>query len=311
MITNGSTEIAAVYLGSTRIDAIYKGSDVILSGAVRYTVSTDLTNITSDAPSSVVDGSALIVTLTPKTEHIIDNSSVVVTMGGVDITSTAYSNGVVTIAEVTGNVSITGHTIFDAVVEWLQGDSTAYINTGINVSQNIRIDADITILSDWSGGGSILGGRSNSTSRMLTVQYYRDAVGSGSNIWRWSYGNNQREATHDKTVGTFNLSNVSAANIMVVSGDHSFTLTANAQTFSNSYPIYLFVMNNGGSLASMGNSKYLRFLSCKMYNGSTLVRDYIPVRKNGVGYLYDKVSGNFFGNANSSGAFTYGDDKNS
>jgi hypothetical protein len=48
--------------------------------------------------------------------------------------------------------------------------------------------------------------------------------------------------------------------------------------------------------------------SVEMYNGSTLVRSYIPVRKNGVGYLYDRVSGELFGNANSTGAFTYGND---
>lgn len=37
-------------------------------------------------------------------------SSVTVTMGGVDITSTAYSNGVVSIASVTGNITITATT---------------------------------------------------------------------------------------------------------------------------------------------------------------------------------------------------------
>jgi hypothetical protein len=40
----------------------------------------------------------------------------------------------------------------------------------------------------------------------------------------------------------------------------------------------------------------------------TPVRDYIPVRKNGVGYLYDKVSGNLFGNVALNSAFTYGND---
>lgn len=50
------------------------------------------------------------------------------------------------------------------------------------------------------------------------------------------------------------------------------------------------------------------YYSAKIYSGSTLVRDFIPVRKNGVGYLWDKVTEQLFGNANDSGAFSYGSD---
>ena len=44
-----------------------------------------------------------------------------------------------------------------------------------------------------------------------------------------------------------------------------------------------------------------------MFNNTILVHDFISVRKNGVGYLYDKVSGRLFGNSGS-GTFTYGND---
>lgn len=60
-----------------------------------------------------------------------------------------------------------------------------------------------------------------------------------------------------------------------------------------------------------GNSAY--FLRGKMYllqiwdDNGALVRDYIPVRKDGVGYLYDRVSKTLFGNAGT-GAFLYGED---
>ena len=37
--------------------------------------------------------------------------------------------------------------------------------------------------------------------------------------------------------------------------------------------------------------------------------DMIPVRKDGVGYMYDKVTGNFFGN-DGTGDFVVGPDKN-
>ena len=35
----------------------------------------------------------------------------------------------------------------------------------------------------------------------------------------------------------------------------------------------------------------------------------IPVRKDGVGYMYDKISGQLFGNAAGTGAFVIGPDK--
>lgn len=72
---------------------------------VYYAVTTSLTNVTLDnAATSVEQGSSYTATVTPKDDYTID--SVVVTMGGVDITSTAYHDGVVTISEVTGNVTI-------------------------------------------------------------------------------------------------------------------------------------------------------------------------------------------------------------
>ena len=53
----------------------------------------------------------------------------------------------------------------------------------------------------------------------------------------------------------------------------------------------------------------MRLYSCEVTDsGGNKIRDFIPVRKNGIGYLYDKVSGELFGNASGSGAFTYGSD---
>ena len=51
----------------------------------------------------------------------------------------------------------------------------------------------------------------------------------------------------------------------------------------------------------------MRCFSSKIYQLGVLVRDFIPVRKGTVGYLYDRVSGKLFGNAGT-GAFTYGND---
>ena len=49
--------------------------------------------------------------------------------------------------------------------------------------------------------------------------------------------------------------------------------------------------------------------SCKIWKSGVLVRDFIPVRKGTVGYLYDRVTGKLFGNAGT-GDFVLGPDKN-
>ena len=61
----------------------------------------------SNAAVSVEDGAAYTATLTAESGYTM--GTVVVKMGGTDITSTAYtaSSGVISIAEVTGNVTIT------------------------------------------------------------------------------------------------------------------------------------------------------------------------------------------------------------
>lgn len=73
---------------------------------VYHAITSKLTNVTSsNTDKSVEDGAAYTATLTPDAGY--NFKEVVVTMGGKDITETAYKNGVVTIAKVTGGVVIT------------------------------------------------------------------------------------------------------------------------------------------------------------------------------------------------------------
>jgi hypothetical protein len=72
---------------------------------VTYSITNNLTNVTTDnLTTSINSGSAYTANLTPVGANI---TSIVVTMGGSDITSTAYSGGVISIPNVTGNIVIT------------------------------------------------------------------------------------------------------------------------------------------------------------------------------------------------------------
>jgi hypothetical protein len=75
-------------------------------GIVLYSVTNALTNVTtSNGVGSVEGDTAYTATLTVNDGY--EKLTVTVKMGGVDITSTAYSNGVVSIAKVTGDIVIT------------------------------------------------------------------------------------------------------------------------------------------------------------------------------------------------------------
>ena len=71
-----------------------------------YSVTNNLTNCsTNNTSTSVTQNSSYRAVITARSGYTL--SSVVVTMGGVNITSSAYSNGIINIAHVTGDVVIT------------------------------------------------------------------------------------------------------------------------------------------------------------------------------------------------------------
>ena len=85
----------------------------------------------------------------------------------------------------------------------------------------------------------------------------------------------------------------------------SGSVTANMNPVA-SYCLGASVVPSGTSASS--NYGAARFYSCKIYTGGVLVFDGIPVRKDGRGYIYDRISGRMCGNAGSAGSVTYGPD---
>lgn len=75
--------------------------------APTFTVTNTLTGCTtSNAATSVNEGSTYAATITPNSGYKLNGATVQITMGGTDITSTAYSNGTISVAEVTGDLVI-------------------------------------------------------------------------------------------------------------------------------------------------------------------------------------------------------------
>lgn len=105
---------------------------------VYYSVSYALTSVTSSsAVATIKSGEAYTTTLSVADNYTI--KSVTVTMGGVDITSEAYSNGTISISEVTGDVVITAvATGFTNQIP-LSIDSSGAVYNGVGYKAGYRL----------------------------------------------------------------------------------------------------------------------------------------------------------------------------
>ena len=113
-------------------------------------VSLNLSHVTSSNQSaSVENGSRYVTNLTADTNYSINE--VTVTMGGVDITSTAYSSGTVSIPSVTGNIVITATAVLAA-----QSITATYTQSGTvyDTDSLDSLKADLVVTANYSGGTS-------------------------------------------------------------------------------------------------------------------------------------------------------------
>lgn len=95
---------------------------------VTYTITRNLTNCTtSSSVASVAENASHTETLTASDGYVLD--SVTVTMGGTDITNSVYSDGVISISEVTGNVVVTASAVEEPEADLLNLTGRTYSPT--------------------------------------------------------------------------------------------------------------------------------------------------------------------------------------
>ena len=129
-----------------------------------YAVLNNLTHVSNDNPASYVGNSApYSATLTADEGYILD--SVIVEMGGFDITGTAYSDGKIIISAVTGNIIITavavqssasGQLPQDGLVDYFDFRNKSY-TAGSEGLYYINSDFGNGMLYSWSNKSGKLG----------------------------------------------------------------------------------------------------------------------------------------------------------
>jgi len=184
---------------------------------------------------------------------------------------------------------------YDAEIEYLEGGNQPYIDSLINVSNLLDFECEIQIVNPTSN--IQFGGRYVTRSKSIALLYNKD---NGSFSYRY-----------DSAVSSFSVQSANSYLVETYKG----SITINGKTFSYIPKIFdaqttfcLFACQNyNGSLTS-DLSVGLRMKWIKLHYDDILVRDFIPVRVGQVGYMYDKVSGQLFGNQGT-GNFILGPDK--
>jgi hypothetical protein len=186
---------------------------------------------------------------------------------------------------------------YDAEIEFLESTGTQYIQLPLSVSSSSYFEVGGTVIALHPNNNkySIFGSNPNQQMRAEFYSYYSSTnenmytsmVGgnSASGGWRCKVG----EKTDFAISTTFvKLSETTRELIRPLTDDiTAFRIFASYEN-NNKYPIRI----------------------CNLYIkvGNVNVYDFIPVRVGNTGYMYDKVSGQLFGNAGT-GSFTLGPDK--
>lgn len=124
VITMGGTDITSTAFAGT-------------TTALKYTIAKTLTNCTIDNSDGVANaGESYTATITAHDGYTLNGAVVTITMGGVDV-STYYSNGIISIPEVTGDIVIAISAVESAVetvaITWLNGYRCDYaVGSAVN-----------------------------------------------------------------------------------------------------------------------------------------------------------------------------------
>lgn len=177
-------------------------------------------------------------------------------------------------------------------LRYIQSSGTQYIDTGFIPNQDTRVvmETEFTI----QGSNQFLyGSRAGEKSRSFCFNCYNTKYRAHYNTSWLDYDttvsyNEPFVIDHDKSVTTLN-------------GEHIVTNTYAA--FTCPYSLVLFAKNDGGTVGTFAKAK---LYSCKVYDNSTLVRDFVPaMNSDGTVGLYDTINDVFYTNAGS-GTFTAG-----
>lgn len=181
-------------------------------------------------------------------------------------------------------------------IESLTSNGTQYIDSGFKPNQNTRV---ICKVSNWplTNKSTILFGCRTSYS---SSDRYAFICAESPNQYRTDFYNNDQTWAAIPSITNTPVIIDKNKNITTIGKN---TITNTNGTFQSAYNIYIFAMNQKGAVSGLSSST-IHYL--QIYDGNTLVRDFIPIKTTTNIYgLWDKVNKVFYPNAGT-GTFTGG-----
>lgn len=192
---------------------------------------------------------------------------------------------------------------YDAEIEYLESTGTQYIDTGVESFTNESPDAEKTI----TYTGTVA--RLTNSGYCLHTNTFTSSAWWGTNGDKWRLGDNNSATTFTTgkmyNVHVYTTGRTDDKSWMSVDGTEVLRTTRYSSR-NTAASIYLFAARTSASGSSAFGGSW-RIAHLRIYVGTTLVRDLIPVRVGQTGYMYDRVSRKLFGNKGT-GAFNLGPD---
>lgn len=187
-----------------------------------YAVTNNLTGcVNSNTAASVTEGGSYSGTITASAGYMMTGATVSITMGGTDITGTAYSNGTISIASVSGALVITVTAVavtLSSISAVYTQSVTVYPNTSLNSLKNDLVvtatysdsstatvaAADYTLSGTLTAGTSTITVTYQSKTTTFTVTVTASIVPSGYTAYDYvAYtGSNKSSASESEMILT-------------------------------------------------------------------------------------------------------------
>ena len=321
---NSSTGVVSIASATGDIIIIATATAPVTS----YTITNALSHITnSNSASSITSGDSYSATLTADTDYYM--GSVIITMGGIDITSTAYdsSDNSITISSVTGDIVITATAVEIGIptgyteVAYITADQTGstkdgssrwkateYIDTGITITAEdwtttMKIEASLYFLPDY----------------VTKTTYMRNGASGALNFGGiiennrapryWCSPSTAKIDVQVPTDGTFSeisteIDLSTRAWTFSIDGGTAYTGTGSIATIYGRNVIIGAFWDAANNL--MHQPMWCQWKYYKVYNGSTLVASLVPCVRDSDGKagMYDVVRRQFYPSSGSAD-FTY------
>ena len=181
--------------------------------------------------------------------------------------------------------------LYDVQLEWLQGDGNAYIQTEIYGSEDLDFEVEYIPYSPdvHSNAMTIFGCRRAWNADVYQLTEYRNSYPYGGHF-----------AFNDIGVGSSSAPSLGMVrNVRCTISKHGYVITnavgstysvaSHSSAFMTPNPLTIFALT-GMTYGNVGEKCKGKICSLKFNKNYQLIADFIPVKKDGVGYLYDKVS---------------------